>query len=284
MSRRPPYAVLREAWRAGRRGTHALAAPYALDALGPRERRRFERHLRRCPDCAAELRALTEDATWLARAAARPAPGALRSRVLAAALATPQETAAEPESAPPASVRTARAPEPGTERARLRLPARIGPRVAAAVTALSLVLSALLALQLARTDTELDRQRAVTQAVNAVLAAPDALAVSGRPIGGRSLSAVESVTMNQAVVNAAGLPPPPDGYAYQLWRMRDGLATARPAAMLPYDRGSRTAGPAVVRDLRHGGTGRADRLAVTLEPAGGSVRPTTSVLIQLALG
>lgn len=284
MSRRPPYAALREAWRAGRRGTHALAAPYALDALGPRERRRFERHLRRCPDCAAELRVLTEDATWLARAAARPAPGELRTRVLAAALATPQEAATEPESTAPAAVPTARAPETGTERAPLRRSARFGPRVAAAVTALSLVVSALLALQLARTDTELDRQRAVTQAVNAVLAAPDALAVSGRPIGGRSLSAVESVAMNQAVVNAAGLPPPPDGYAYQLWRMRDGLATARPAAMLPYDRGSRTAGPAVVRDLRHGGTGRADRLAVTLEPAGGSVRPTTSVLIQLALG
>ncbi|OKH98461.1 hypothetical protein A6A06_30320 [Streptomyces sp. CB02923] len=282
MSRRPPYAALRDAARAGWRGPHALAAPYALDALGPRERRRFERHLLRCPDCAAELRVLTEDATWLARAAARPAPDDLRARVLTAALATAQE-AAVPESDVPSSVRTAET-RTGTEKARLRLPVRLGPRVAAAVTALSLVVSALLALQLARTDTELDHQRAVTQAVNAVLAAPDALAVSGHPIGGRSLSAVESVAMNRAVVNAAGLPPPPEGHAYQLWRMRDGTATARPAAMLPYDPLTRTAGPAVVRDLRHDGSGRADRLAVTLEPAGGSVRPTTSVLIQLALG
>ncbi|WP_412180207.1 RskA family anti-sigma factor, partial [Streptomyces rimosus] len=56
MSRRPPPAALRDALRAGRRGAHTLAAPYALDALGPRERCRFERHLRRCPDCAAQLR------------------------------------------------------------------------------------------------------------------------------------------------------------------------------------------------------------------------------------
>ncbi|MFD7664582.1 anti-sigma factor domain-containing protein [Streptomyces sp. NPDC059788] len=283
MSRRPWPAVLRDALRAGRRGVHALAAPYALDALGPREHRRFERHLRRCPDCAAELRVLTEDATWLARAAARPAPDGLRARVLTAALATPQEADVPRPAAP---VPVAGKPS-GTDAARLwgvSLPARYGIRVAATVTALSLAVSAVLALQLARTDTELDRQRAVTQSVNAVLAAPDALAVSGRPIGGRSLSAVESAAMNQAVVNAAGLPPPPEGRAYQLWRMRAGPATARPAGMLSYDLRTRTAGPAVVRDLRHGGTGHADRLAVTLEPAGGSARPTTSVLIQLALG
>ncbi|WP_050511827.1 anti-sigma factor [Streptomyces rimosus] len=280
MSRRPPSAALRDALRAGRRGAHTLAAPYALDALGPRERRRFERHLRRCQDCAAQLRVLSEDATWLARAAARPAPAALRARVLTAALATPQEAVvprpAEPVPAPE-DPRPARARGP-------RPPARYGTRLAGAVAALSLLVSALLAFQLIRTDSELDRQRAVTQSVNAVLAAPDALAVSGRPIGGRSLSAVESAEMDQAVVNAAGLPLPPAGHAYQLWRMRDGLRTARSAGVLSYDPRTRTAGPAVVRDLRHGGSGPADRLAVTLEPAGGSARPTTSVLIQLALG
>ncbi|MFF3149354.1 zf-HC2 domain-containing protein, partial [Streptomyces sp. NPDC057927] len=32
-----------------RRDLHSLAAPYALDALEPDERRRFERHLQGCP-------------------------------------------------------------------------------------------------------------------------------------------------------------------------------------------------------------------------------------------
>ncbi|MFI0258002.1 anti-sigma factor [Streptomyces sp. NPDC017056] len=274
MSRRPPYAALRDALRAGARGAHDLAAPYALDALAPRERRRFERHVRRCAGCAAELRRLTEDVTWLAQAAARPAPAGLRDRVLAAARAVPQEVPV----AEPVGPVVVPAPVPG------RAAARRGTRIAVAVAALSLAAVALLAVQLARTDGELEQQRAAAQEVNAVLAAPDALAVAGRPVGGRSLSAVESASLDRAVVNASGLPPPPEGYVYQLWQLRDGTGTARPAGLLPYQPWYRVAGPAVVRDLRHGAAGLPDRLAVTLEPDGGSDRPTTSVLVQLALG
>ncbi|NEB18827.1 RskA family anti-sigma factor, partial [Streptomyces coelicoflavus] len=51
----------------GRRAAlHSLAAPYALDALDGAERVRFERHLERCDRCAAEVRALSEDAVRLA--------------------------------------------------------------------------------------------------------------------------------------------------------------------------------------------------------------------------
>ncbi|NEC37215.1 RskA family anti-sigma factor, partial [Streptomyces rubrogriseus] len=63
---------------------HSLAAPYALDALEGAERVRFERHLKGCARCAAEVRALSEDAVRLARSTAAPAPPALRERVLAA--------------------------------------------------------------------------------------------------------------------------------------------------------------------------------------------------------
>ncbi|MEU9386205.1 zf-HC2 domain-containing protein, partial [Streptomyces sp. NPDC048279] len=47
-----------------REDLHSLAAPYALDALEPGERRRFEKHLGGCDRCAAEVRALTEDPTY----------------------------------------------------------------------------------------------------------------------------------------------------------------------------------------------------------------------------
>ncbi|MYS56683.1 anti-sigma factor, partial [Streptomyces sp. SID6013] len=68
-----------------RRGAlHSLAAPYALDALDGAERVRFERHLEGCERCAAEVRALSEDAVRLAWSTAAPAPPALRERVLAA--------------------------------------------------------------------------------------------------------------------------------------------------------------------------------------------------------
>ncbi|PZG82515.1 anti-sigma factor, partial [Streptomyces sp. NTH33] len=50
-----------------RRGDlHSLAAPYALDALEPAERARFEKHVRKCGPCAAEVRDLSEDAVRLA--------------------------------------------------------------------------------------------------------------------------------------------------------------------------------------------------------------------------
>ncbi|MGM0357960.1 RskA family anti-sigma factor, partial [Streptomyces sp. ECR3] len=61
----------------GRDDPHSLAAPYALDALEPEERRRFEKHLCRCERCAAEVRALSEDAVRLAWSTSAPAPPAM---------------------------------------------------------------------------------------------------------------------------------------------------------------------------------------------------------------
>ena len=60
-----------------------LAAPYALGALAPDERERFEAHLADCAACRAEVRALREVAVLLADAApaTTPPPG-LRDRAL----------------------------------------------------------------------------------------------------------------------------------------------------------------------------------------------------------
>ncbi|MCW2933421.1 MAG: hypothetical protein JWM19_4383 [Actinomycetia bacterium] len=63
---------------------HALAGPYALDALETAERDRFERHLPGCRDCEAEVRALTATATVLGMAAAADPPQGLKRAVLAA--------------------------------------------------------------------------------------------------------------------------------------------------------------------------------------------------------
>ena len=50
--------------------SHTLAGAYALDAIDGPDRARFERHLARCPACAAELRELREATARLAGAAA----------------------------------------------------------------------------------------------------------------------------------------------------------------------------------------------------------------------
>lgn len=67
---------------------HTLSAPYALDALTPDERARFEEHLRTCDRCRDELAGLQEAAGSLAFAVDGPAPpAALRSAILDAARA-----------------------------------------------------------------------------------------------------------------------------------------------------------------------------------------------------
>jgi len=62
---------------------HSLAGPYALDALEAAERARFERHLRGCAPCLAEVRGFAAVAASLGRAAAVTPPPGLKGRVLA---------------------------------------------------------------------------------------------------------------------------------------------------------------------------------------------------------
>src|SRR5580704_1561064 len=73
-----------------RRSLHALAGPYALDALGEAEQRRFARHLRRCTSCTEEVRGFREVATALAFAAAVEPPPDRREQVMTAAGRTRQ--------------------------------------------------------------------------------------------------------------------------------------------------------------------------------------------------
>jgi anti-sigma-K factor RskA len=65
------------------RRLHALSGAYALDAVEPAERARFERHLRGCAACQAEVRGFAETAAALGRAAAATPPPSLKGRVLA---------------------------------------------------------------------------------------------------------------------------------------------------------------------------------------------------------
>lgn len=63
-----------------------LTAAYALDALEPRERERYEAHLATCEQCREELASFWSVSGALAHAAGGPAPPpALRGRILAQA-------------------------------------------------------------------------------------------------------------------------------------------------------------------------------------------------------
>ncbi|WP_328503791.1 anti-sigma factor [Streptomyces sp. NBC_00457] len=258
-----------------REDLHSLAAPYALDALEPAERVRFEKHLDDCPLCAAEVRALTEDAVRLAWSTAAPAPAAMRDRVLAAVRATPQEPAARPE---PARARTPQLPPHvwGTE----PLPARARPRrgrplfvpFATATAAAALVVASLFAVQANQTQDQLDAQRAQAREIAHVLAAPDARSSTGRDAQGRSIGVVASASEGSAVVTLSGYGDLPSGRVNQLWVMRP---DEQPRSLGLFEGDT----PLVAAGLEKSATS----LAVTVEPDGGSEQPTTQPVVQLAL-
>ncbi|MFL5993892.1 MAG: anti-sigma factor domain-containing protein [Streptomyces sp.] len=262
-----------------REDLHSLAAPYALDALEPAERARFERHLKDCDSCAAEVRALSEDAVRLAWSAAAPPPFAMRDRVLAAVRTIPQEPAARPEPARarPEPVRARKSQLPphvwGAQpppRQRRRRPLFV-PFATATATA-ALVVASLFAVQANRTQDELDAQKAQASEIAHVLQAADAAATRGQDAQGRTIGVIASASEGRAVVTLSGYSAPPSGRVRQLWLMRPN-EQPRSLGLFAADT------PLIATGLDKSATS----LAVTVEPDGGSPQPTTQPVVQLAL-
>ncbi|MGW5496456.1 anti-sigma factor [Streptomyces olivaceoviridis] len=265
-----------------REDPHSLAAPYALDALEPGERRRFEKHLAGCDRCAAEVRELAEDAVRLAWSTAAPAPPALRERVLAAVRTTPQEPARGRAGARDRTPARERAPQlpphvwgaqppPGRARAsRARRPLLVP--FATVTAAAALVVASLFAVQAHRTEDRLAAERTRAREIAHVLAAPDARAVSSEDARGRSIGVIASASEREAVVTLSGYGTPSGGRVHQLWLMRPRVRP-RSLGLLAGDT------PLVAKGLDATSTS----LAVTVEPDGGSAQPTGQPLVQLTL-
>ena len=238
---------------------HALAGAYALDALPSDERAFFERHLAMCEACRNEVAELSETAARLGSAAAVTPPPALRDRVLAAANVTRQ---LPPQPEPVVEL-------PSTWR---QGPARWLAPVAACLALAVLVLSgAVVALgQRQATPPEI----ASTDLTN-VLGAEDLRTVeldmeSGTP--GRFLY---SPSKDEGVLVAASMPAISEGKTYELWLIHDG--TPVPAGLFRPDADGETI--TSVEGIVRG----AELVAVTVEPAGGSKRPTGAILASAEL-
>jgi anti-sigma factor RsiW len=224
---------------------HVLTGSYVLDAVSEEERAEFERHLPHCPACDAEVRGLRETTARLALAAAVVPPARMESRVLAAAYHTRQLP-----------------PRPGPR----RLP-RMPRRVITLVAAASVAVAAGLGVTQLTTQHQLQSARAGNAAIARVLTAPDARIGTAPTSAGGSVTVVASAGLREAVVSTNALAAPPAGRVYQVWVMTGA--------------GARSAG------LLHGGTLLAsavvpgDRIGISVEPAGGSRRPTTTPVAVL---
>lgn len=230
-----------------------LLAAWALDAVDDVERAAVERAMRTDPALAAEGRALRETAAALAAHSSSPAPDRVRDAVLSQVGTVPQ---AGPASAPVARSSRTR---------------RVSLRQVSAIAAAFLVGAAIptgVAISQSTQLTELERQ---TQALDDVLDRPGARIVQADVSGGGNATAI--VADGAAVFTARGLPALDDG-DYQLWIVAEGAPES--AGLLDVQDGATVADVAALSPDA--------ALAVTVEPRGGSLQPTTDPLVVLSAG
>jgi anti-sigma-K factor RskA len=225
---------------------HALAAAYALDALDPEERRRFESHYPDCDACRIEVDQFRETVAHLGAAAPSTLPGHLKARVLAEVGQTPQ--------LPPIVT-------PGPKRQWLR------PVLAvAAVVILVLGLAGVLYARHGSTTEDAGRE------LSQVLAAPDTQTIKLEGTGQGTLRVVYSQEEGKAVLVGAGLPSAGPDRTYQLWSV-NGTTVSSAGVFEPTPAGrvaAVVAAPAVPADL----------WGVSIEPAGGSPSATGKMIYQ----
>ncbi|MEU0338407.1 anti-sigma factor [Streptomyces bobili] len=234
---------------------HLAVGAYLLHALPPDEAAAYERHLASCAACRREVAELGETVGELAGSQTAALPPGLRERVFAEIARAPQDRSAS----------------------RPHLPARLRRRGLVLALAASLAAAAafggIAAWQHARADdarTQVLALQTDKDAFAGVLTAPDATLYTGNLTGGTSVAVVVSREGDRAAFAAEDLPALRDDQVYELWyAARSGDLT--PAGLLP-GRGGR---PARVLDRP---LGSAVAVGITVEPEGGSTRPTTDPL------
>ncbi|MET0469059.1 MAG: anti-sigma factor [Aeromicrobium sp.] len=226
---------------------HSLMAPYALDALDQDERSRFEAHLDQCVDCRVELSGFMATAVRLGDAVSHTPPPALRDRLLAEISVTPQER----------PIVSSLAERRGLRRALPRLAMAAAFLIGAVGVGGFLV---------ERENAQDEHQQNV--AISAVIGADDVQSVGQEFETGGSVKMMMSASEDTAVIIAKELPKPDDGQVYQVWMIDpDG----------PTSHGTfETDGQMVMHGLAD-----ADRVAVTVEPAGGSDQPTSAPIATI---
>src|SRR5215470_16283242 len=239
---------------------HVLTGSYVLDAISDAEREEFERHLQHCPTCETEVRGLRETAARLALACAMTPPARMEQRVLAAAYQTRQLAPLSADH--PCRSLPHRRPLPH----RRSLPrARAFPgRLAVLAAAASMVVAVALGITQLSAQHQLDQARATS--IARVVTAPDAHVETAPTSAGGNVTVVTSAALREAVVSSSGMASLPSSRVYQVWVLSP--SGARSAGLMH--------GSSLLAAVRPG-----DRIGITVEPAGGTARPTTTPVAVL---
>lgn len=227
---------------------HSLMAPYALHALDPHERARFEAHLDQCADCQSELLGFLATAARLGEAEHLTPPAGMRDRLITAVTSIPQER-------PVVTMRAQR----GLRRTLPRL----------AMAAAFLVGTVGVGGYVVERENA-SEQVAARDAIATVLAADDLDTKTKRFDGGGALRLISSESKDSAIVVANDLPALKGGKVYQVWLVKDDSPESKGVLAM--------SGPTIMRGLAG-----ADRVAITIEPKGGSDQPTTAPITTIAI-
>lgn len=228
---------------------HSLMAPYALDALDHEERDRFEAHLAQCVDCQDELAGFLATAVRLGDVVSHAPPPDLRGRLLGEIATTPQER----------PVVTSLAQRRGLRRTLPRL-AMAAAFLVGTVGVGGYVVERRNAAEVRTYDATIER----------VLSSADAQTVEKVFDDGGNVRMVMSPSVDAAVIFANDLPDPGKDKVYQVWLVGDDG---------PSSQGWFKRSDSMIMDK----ISDADRVAVTVEPQGGSRRPTTPPIATIGV-
>lgn len=239
---------------------HASLGAYLLHALPPDEESAFANHLAGCDSCRRELVALMPVLVRLCSTEGVGPPPGLRERVLDQVAGTAQEPGRPAHRADPAGGRV-RAVRGGTG-----APLRWALAACLAAAAAFGGIAVWQHQEAAEARTELRRAGPAAQLAE-VLAAPDARISTADFGDGATGCVVVSRAESRAAFMASGLPKLTSDQVYELWY--DDAGTPRSAGTLS-GRGKWHI------KLLDGPVEQATALGITVEPAGGSARPTGS--------
>ena len=211
-------------------------------------------------------------------------PPALKADLFARLASTPQlppaDTAAQtmdastpvtPAPAANAATPEPAAPGPAEAAARRRWFSRpIAILAAAAAAVVLFVGGAFVGSALSGSDSFQQQQASALASINA---APDAQRASAPVSGGGTATLVWSGDLGKSALVATDLPPLPNGKTYELWYMRDGQAI--PAGTL------NPAGSGSTWRVLAGNMTAGDAVGVTVEPKGGSSKPTSPPIVAI---
>jgi anti-sigma factor RsiW len=255
-----------------------LLAVFALDAVDPDERERIEEHLSGCPRCRAELDAHREVAAALGNSV-DPLPEGLWSRIASSLPERPDEepppmpALVRPGSALPREP-TGRFRRPGpADPARSARSARGRLIAVGSLAAAAAVVAVVLGLNLAHDDSQISQLHhalgpGAPSAVTAALETPGHAVVNVTNPARQRVAQFVIVPDGRGYLVHSTLPTLPSTKTYQLWGVIGGKAISL---------GLMGRAPGQVT-FTLAGTRRPATLAITAEPAGGSVTPTSPMV------